>query len=292
MGEPLTQPPQSASTNTGRNTVATVDRRDLVPAQVERIPWSVLGPEFAMIWGRADPNDPQPEHMEITGMNGSGKTHLLAKVLQDRMIVRDTPEIIICTKPADNTILRLGWPIVDDYQGVRKNRQCIFWPRTKKLGRERRAYHEAKIYDLLDRIWVPNSNRIVAFDEIAYAESLSPDMRDIIEMYWREARSQGITVVGMKQRAQGTNRHMHSETPWTVGFVPADENDAERIAELFGPKKVWLPVFEQMNPENHEFLIRHTKSRTAYISWVDEPLVYVEPPSKREHHGSASLYGA
>lgn len=272
-GQAVETSPQTAST--------------LQPAQVERLPWSILGPDFVQAWGRADPADPQPEHMEITGMNGSGKTFFLAKILQERMIVRDTPSIIICTKPADKTILKLGWPIVADWEGVRKNRQCIYWPRTRKLGLERRAYHEARISDLLDRLWVPDSNRLVAFDEIAYAESLSPNLRATIEMYWREARSQGITIVGMKQRIQGANRHMSSETWWTVGFVPKDQADAERVAELFGPKRVWLPVFEQMDPDNHEFLIRHTKSRAAYISWVDEPLKAIAPRKPRSSLASA-----
>src|SRR6185312_15858507 len=103
-------------------------------------------------------------------------------------LLRNTPAVIICTKPADATILRLGWPITDDFRDVRKKRQVIFWPRTKKLGIERRVYHRDKIQELLERLWVPGSNTIVAFDEIAYAESLSPDLRDMIEMYWREGR--------------------------------------------------------------------------------------------------------
>jgi nucleoside-triphosphatase THEP1 len=227
--------------------------------------------------------------MEVTGMNGSGKTYFVAKILQERMLVRNTPEIIICTKPADATILKLGWPIVDTYEGVRKHRQCIFWPRTGKLGKARKAYHEGKIYDLLDRLWVPNSNRLIAFDEIAYVESLSPEIRDMVEMYWRESRALGITMLALKQRIQGANRHMSSETWWTVGFVPKDENDAERVAELFGPKRVWLPVFQTMNPDNHEFLIRHTKSRAAYISWVDTPLLTIPPPD--EGGGMTDMYG-
>lgn len=256
---------------------------------IERLPWSVLGPEFAAVWGRSDPADPQPEHMEITGINGGGKTYFLCKVIQDRMVVRNTPTILIVTKPADDTVLKLGWPIVDDYNGVRKNRQCIFWPKTKAIGLERRSYHNERILSLLDRLWVPNSNRLLAFDEIAYLESLSPEMRSLIEMYWREARSQKITMAALKQRPQGANRHMHSETKWTVGFVPADHADKERVAELFGKRQDWLPVFEQMDPENHEFLIRHTTTRQAYISWVDEPLQYIEPPDQQR--GMASVYG-
>lgn len=248
---------------------------------VDRVPWSELGPDFAKVWGRADPKDPQPEHMEIVGMNGSGKTYLLAKALQERCLLRNTPAVIICTKPADETILKLGWHISDDYRDVRKKRQLIFWPRTKKLGAERRAYHRDKIQELLERLWVPGSNTIIAFDEIAYAESLHPEIRDIIEMYWREGRSQGITVVGMKQRPQGANRHMSSETWWTAAFCPKDQQDAERFAELFGSRREWLPVFEQMNPDNHEFLIKHTRSREAYISWIDEPLRPAQPKGNK-----------
>lgn len=239
---------------------------------IERVPWSKLGPEFAEIWGRAEPKNPQPEHMEIVGMNGSGKTHLLAKVLQDRCVLRNTPAVIICTKPADETILKLGWSISDDFRDVRRKRQLIYWPRTKKLGPERRAYHGDKIEELLERLWVPGSNTIIAFDEIAYAESLSPNIRDMIEMYWREGRSQGITVVGMKQRPQGANRHMSSETWWTAAFAPKDQSDAERFAELFGNRREWLPVFDQMDPDKHEFLIKHARSRAAFISWVDDKI--------------------
>jgi hypothetical protein len=216
--------------------------------------------------------------MEIVGMNGSGKTYFLAKVLQERTQLRDTPAVIICTKPADSTILKLGWPITDDFRKVRRARQAIFWPRTKKIGAERRAFHHEKIQNLLENMWHPESNTIVAFDEIAYAESLGPDTRDTIEMYWREGRSSGITVVGMKQRPQGANRHMSSESYWTVAFVPKDQADAERFAELFGSKKEWIPVLRAMDPDNHEFLIKDIRSGDAYISWVDEVL---RPVKKR-----------
>lgn len=255
------------------------------PKRIERVPWSELGPEFAKIWGRADPRNPQPEHMEIVGMSGSGKTHLMAKAIQDRCMLRNTPAVIICTKPADATVLKMGWPITDDVRQVRKKRQAIFWPKTRRIGPERRAYHHAKIQDLLERFWTPDSNTIVAFDEIAYVESLGADTRDTIEMYWREGRSQGITLIGMKQRPQGANRHMSSETQWTAAFKPKDQADAERFAELFGPRKVWLPVFDQMKYGNHEFLIRHQNTGDAYISYVDEPL------RPRRPKGNPGIFG-
>jgi hypothetical protein len=247
---------------------------------VQRIPWSQLGPEFAMVWGAADPANPQPEHMEVIGINGGGKTYFVCKVVQERMIVRDSPCVIICTKRQDATIMQLGWPITEDWEEVRKHRQIVFWPQTNAIGSARKEYQRRKIQDLLNRLWQPNANVIVVFDDIAYTEKLSPEMRDTIEMYWREGRSQGITVVATKQRPQGANRHMSSETYWKAAFAPADYADRERFAELFGPKWQWLPVFDQMNPDNNEFLIRHTRTGFVAISWVDEPLVPIKPPSE------------
>ena len=254
--------------------------------QIDRVPWSELGPEFVEIWGRNDPANPQPEHMEIVGMNGSGKTYFLCTVLQERMLVRKTPATIIATKPADATLHSLGWPVVKTPKEAHKNRQVILWPQTKEIGSKRRAYQEKEIYTYLAQLWQPNANTIVAFDEIAYAESLSPRMRDLIEMYWREARSQGITVIGMKQRPQGANRHMSSESYWTIAYLPKDHDDLERFAELFGSRRQWLPVLESMNAEKHEFLIRNHRTGVAYISWIDIPLKPIAPnsPTKMEEY--------
>lgn len=247
---------------------------------IERIPWSELAPDFAQIWGRADPSDPQPESMEVLGMNGSGKTLFVCKAVQERMIVRKTPCVFIQTKPDDKTILRLGWPIVDDPQRVRRERWCVYWPRTNKTGRARKEYQAQKIQSLLDYLWHKDSNIIVVFDDFGYTQGLSADLRDTTEMYLREGRSSGITCVMVKQRPQGSTRVMHSETYWTVAFVPKDDDDKERFAQLFGPKKEWMPVFDQMDPDRHEFLIKHARTRAVYISWIDEPLVAIKRPER------------
>jgi hypothetical protein len=249
---------------------------------IERIPWSELAPEFAQIWGRADPGDPQPEHMEILGMNGSGKTLFAAKVCQERMIVRRTPVVFVQTKPDDKTIKRLGWPVITDgnLQRVRRERWCIFWPQTNKTGKARKEYQRDKIQALLDFLWHKDSNIIVVFDDFGYIQTLSDDLRLTTEMYLREGRSSGITCVLIKQRPQRAVREMHSETYWTVAFVPKDEADKERFAELFGKRQDWMQVFDQMDPDNREFLIKHARSRAVYISWVDTPLVAIKRPER------------
>lgn len=243
----------------------------------ERIPWSELGPEFAATWGLDKDHHPQAEHMEIIGPSGLGKTYFLCTILQERMILRNTPTIIIATKPADSTLQSLGWPIISDARKLTQMRQVIYWPQTKLLGKARKDYQGQAIYNLLNNLWRPEANTIIAFDEIAYAESLSPEMRDLIEMYWREGRSQGITVIGMKQRPQGANRHMSSETYWTVAYPPKDQQDLERFAELFGPKRQWMPIIESLSGEDREFIIQNARSKQTYISWIDLPLRPIAP---------------
>ena len=251
----------------------------------ERIPWSVLGRDFTATWGRADPAHPEPEHLEIVGPTGSGKTYLLCTMLQERMIRRKSAAVLVCTKPADKTVLRLGWPVIDRAADLGDNPNAIFWPRTRRMGNQRRDYHEAKISDLLHTLWTPDSNRIVAFDEVGYVESLSGDLKAIVQQYWREGRSQGITVVAMKQRPQGVLRDMHSETFWKAAFPPEDRGDLERWAELFGARRDWMPVFDSLDPGRREFIIRHSRSREAYISWVDEELRPVKPPKRGGIYG-------
>jgi len=263
-------------------------RRDPTFTWPERMPWSELRGDgsFAdkgMIgtWGRDEKGQEDPEHEEIIGPTGSGKTWLMCTQLRDRMMLRETGAVIICTKPADKTIHRLGWPIVDNWDEVRQQPNVVFWPQTKLMGTRRREYHEQKITGLLHRLWRPEANTIVAFDEVGYVESLSGEARALVQQYWREGRSQGLTVVAMKQRPQGALRDMHSETYWTAVFPPKDRSDTERFAELLGAKRDWVPVIDSLSRESREFVIRHVRSGEAYISWVDTPLTPVKPPRRR-----------
>jgi hypothetical protein len=259
-----------------------VDRNE--PVSVDRVPWSELAQEFAETWGRADPANPQPEHMEVLGINGSGKSLFVCKVVQERMIVRHTPTVFFESKPGDETIERLGWPIHDDVRRIQKERWSVYWPQTNATGRARRYYQADKFRDALNALWHKNSNIVVVFDDIGYIQSLNctdgEPLNPIIEMYLREGRSSGITNVLVKQRPQGAKREMHSETYWTAAFAPKDDDDKERFSQLFGAKKAWMPVFDSMDAEKHEFLIKHYKTGAAFISWVDTPLRPLKRPDR------------
>ena len=253
---------------------------------IDRIPWSELAQEFAETWGRADPKDPQPEHVEVLGINGSGKTLWTCKAVQERMIVRHTPVVFLQSKPADATVMKLGWPVITDgdVKKVQKERWSIFWPMTNATGRERKLYQAEHFRNLLNSLWHKDSNIIVVYDDFGYIQELVTADREplapIVQMFLREGRSSGITNVLVKQRPQGSRREMHSESQWTVAFAPKDEDDEERFAEIFGNRKLYREVFKTMDSDKHEFLIKHFRTGASFISWVDTPLRPVKRPGR------------
>jgi hypothetical protein len=248
----------------------------------ERVPWSELQEDFMGAW--ADPPWNKREHWEIIGPTGSGKTYLMETALQERYRRNKTGAILVCTKEDDDMFREMGWPIVSSPGDIRDT-NVIFWPRTSSKGSARKEFLRSRIQSLLDQLWQPGADTIVAFDEVNFVEKLSGELRDTIQMYWREARSVHIQMIAMKQRPQGTQRDMHSETMWTAVFKPLNRPDAEVFAELLGAKRDWMPVLDGLDLDAHEFVIRHSRSQESYISWVDVPL----RPQKIQRKGLLSL---
>jgi hypothetical protein len=239
--------------------------------RIERVPWSELCPGFIETWGRPRGKN-EPEHLQVLGPSGSGKGVFLRDVLLERARRRGSHMVFIATKPADKTTLSMGWPVVDDYRGVLQNEQVIFWPRTTKIGAARKEYLRAKVYDLLGHLWHPEANLVVIWDELGRAEKLGPDVRETAEMYFTEGRALGITNVYGKQRTQGVIRDATANTDWKATFQMSDLADTERTAELFGPKRQFVPVIQSLDREKFEFLIQHKLDMATYVSWVDKPV--------------------
>jgi hypothetical protein len=264
-----------------------------------RVPWSDLGPSFAETFGRADPHDPQPEHIAIYGQNGTGKTHAAGIIYQERAFVTGRPSIIAAHKPVDKTLLQIGFPIVSTWDElVRKVRDgytnVIFWPRTRLMGHARAAWYDRQFTDLMDRLWAsatptdPADTDLV-FDDVGFIERSLPDTLGRIEQFLREGRAPGFSLGLLKQRVQGGTRLEASETQWTVGFKPKDDDDLERWAQLFGARRDWMPVFRSLDRQRREFVIKHAVTQEAFISWMDVPLAPKEPPRRRR--GMRELVG-
>ena len=251
--------------------------------EIQRVPWSILGPQFIVKWGRPRGKD-KPEHVEVLGQTGSGKSYWMATVLVQRQIAKKSHIVYIATKADDDTIPTIGWPIVEKYPPQdQRTTACVFWIPSTGLDVAGQRLQAKKIYDLLVQLWHPEANIVVVFDEVAYVcndINFPPDIpnRAAVEKYLREGRALGITVMAATQRPQGVPRQIHSEVGWTVCFAPKDEEDAERMAEVLGGKRTYKPILESLDREKFEFLIVHGLTRKMYISWVDHPIP--EPPGK------------
>ena len=236
------------------------------PVNVDRVPWSVLGPDFIRAWGYPR-GKRQPEHLEILGQTGSGKSFFEKTVLQQRVAARGSHVVVIATKPADATLTSMGWPVITRWPPDYGKNQVIFWAKGG-LSKDSQEKQREAILDVLGRLWQPDSNRIVVFDEISYL-AVDLGLKTELTTYFREARALGITIVSSTQRPQGVPRWMHSEASWTVCFAPKDEEDAERMAQVLGGKKTYMPILQTLNRARYEFLIVHGLTGEFVISWID-----------------------
>ena len=214
-----------------------------------------------------------PEHVSIYGPTGSGKSWFERTILMERARLRGSHIVIIATKPADETLTGMGWPITTVWppkRGWRDKKgshdRVIFWAQGGLSDDEKKTQKE-KIADLLHQLWKPRSNIIVVFDELAYLEQ-ELDLTTTITTYFREARALGITIVSNTQRPTGTTRWMHSESGWSVFFKPKDEEDAERLAQTAGDKTYFQRVFRDLRKDKYEFCLVHSLTNECVISAI------------------------
>lgn len=237
----------------------------------QRVPWEELAPDFLEAWGRPG-GQFQPEHIEILGPTGSGKSYFEKWILVERAKMRGSAVVLLLTKPVDKTIATLDWPVVTSWppsQWNDRNRQVVYHAGSHGLSKAARERQAAKVEDLLDKLWHPDANVVLAVDEIAYVEQ-ELGLRTHMTTYYREARTLGITLVASTQRPAGVSRTLHSESAWTVAFAPKDEDDAERVAQILGDKRHYREVLTDLDRQKREFVLVHNLSREAYISHIPD----------------------
>lgn len=243
---------------------------------VERVDWSILGPEFFTAWGRPNGRyDPEP--VTVYGKSGSGKSFFIGYIVAERARLRGSHVVYVATKPTDRTISGMGWPIVTDWPPGYNEHQVIFWAKAKGISAAARVPQQRKIKELMNKLWVKDSNIIVVWDELVYLEIMLK-LKPEIETFYREGRAMGITNVAGMQRPAGVTRLAHSEAGWTVAFPPKDVDDRDRVAEVFGDRRRFAAVMDSLDRTKHEFLIRHDLTGEAYISHL--PRRRPAPPAR------------
>lgn len=236
---------------------------------IERVDWADLGPAFIKAWGRPGGKN-EPEHLTVYGKSGGGKSYFVGYVLNQRAQARGSAVVAVATKQADRTLRELQWPVTDSWPPGYGERQVIFWAKAKGISAEHRIPQRAKVKALMNQLWKPGSNWIVYWDELIYLEQ-DLKLKTELATFYREGRTNGITNVASMQRPSGVTRLAHSEAGWTVAFPPKDEDDRNRVAEVFGNRARFRVVLDELDREKHEFLIRHDRTGEAYISHLPKP---------------------
>lgn len=217
----------------------------------------------------------QGEHIATVGQTGSGKSVLslsLCKIIgarpgRDR---RPARVVVLGTKPRDDTLSSLGWPVVKKWPPSYGQEHCIVWPRggppDTETARQRRVFRP-----LLNIIY-QEGGQTVCVDEEFYFEDSPPDglgLQGVMTKIWTNARSNKLTLIAATQRPRHVSVSMWTEPSWVFIFAPDDEQDLKRVAELSGAKEAVLELAPQLG--GHEFLcVRRQRGtdKQLYVSKV------------------------
>lgn len=229
--------------------------------------------DFSRIFAKAHK---QGEHVGIVGQTGSGKSVLglsLCKIISKRRANDGRPArvVVLATKPRDDTVSALGWPVVKKWPPSYGQEHCIVWPRggspSTVAQRQRQIFRP-----LLDTIY-GEGGQTLYIDEASYFERPIPDglgLSSTMEQYWTSARSLLLTLIAGTQRPRHVSRSMWSEPSWIFVFAPDDEDDLRRVAEMSGAKAQVLEIAQNLGP--HECLcVRRQRGteKQLYVTKVE-----------------------
>lgn len=220
----------------------------------------------------------QGEHVAIVGKNGSGKSVLeleLAKVIAGRRTARGRPSsvTILVTKPRDDEVSALGWPILREWPPSYGQEANIVWPKAKAPSTAARD-HRAVFRPLLDAIY-QEGGQTVCIDEAAYFEATPPNglgLQGTMTHYWSSARSLKLTLIATTQRPRKVSVSMWTEPSWLFAFYLKDRDDVKRLADLSGMRDEVLEIVPRLGGFEFLCIRRQADGREGlYVSRVERP---------------------
>ncbi|SRR6266542_3258633 len=211
-------------------------------SDVEVAEWPDFVDEFT---GAHEPG----EHVAIVGPTGQGKT-TLALALLDESFDRQPHRVILATKPRDDALKQLRWPIIRRWPPDYGKDRVILWPEytpEKGIANQRKTFGPA-----LTQIFRDGA-RVVYFDEAWwFAEKLR--MGDRLDEFLVQGRSMNLSVVCGTQRPVNVPRTVFSEPSWVFFFRSRDVDELRRVGEIGGSVDTATIREEIQRLDRYEFL--------------------------------------
>lgn len=188
---------------------------------IERVPWDEFLERF--VWR-------QGEHVTILGPTGGGKTTIELAILHKQPWV-----VFFGTKGRDDTLDKLISE--EGYRRIYRwhdrspiDNRVILWPKSRKLSSalvQRTVFEQALIEIYEAGAWC------CVFDEVLeFTKDLK--MPNIIQRYWRQGRSNRLSVVAGSQRPVDIPVLAYSSATHLFLQNTNDMRDVKRFAEISG----------------------------------------------------------
>ena len=243
-----------------------VEQDALIATRAPRLPWDQFWPRFD--WR-------QSEHVGLIGPNGQGKTTLLQAILPKRTYV-----CVLATKPRDRSLDRLiasGYDRYDEWIDIDPDDspRRIIWPDAKRLGaweKQREVFEHAMQQMFIDGEWT------VVIDE-GYYFTKRLRLGDIMQEYWTQARSNGISFVVGTQRPAWVPVEMYAESTHHFLWRTVEREALRRISDL-GAANAEVAKLVIQNLERYQCLYVNTRTGEMYRTRAPYPSSVV--PQRRD----------
>lgn len=242
--------------------------------EIPRISWD----RFVQVF-----NWKQGEHVSLIGTTGAGKTNLGLQLMKRRKYT-----VVLGTKPKDPTLSAMcgkgkewsrikSWdesePIVTSGLPNRllPPRRYMLWPSYRHPDDLYR--HRGVFADALQQIWVEQAWTIFG-DEAFYLKKYLA-LEPLLEQYWTQGRSLGISLVTATQRPAHVPLLMYSQASHVFLWKTTDKRDRKRLLDIAGDIDRDLLDREVARLDSKKY-------ETIWVSTKDGRMAVIVPPELRK----------
>lgn len=222
-----------------------------------RVPWDKF---------LADVLDWKPgEHVGLIGPTGLGKTTLLMALLPLRKYVT-----VFATKPYDETMDKLissdGYKRMSHWQALdpKNYPKRVLWPDATKL--DSMDTQERVFRDALRKIYREGS-WTVALDELRYLTD-DLNLRNEVNLYYLQARSLKISLMGATQRPAWVPREMYTQSTHLFFWRT---NDVQDLNSLAGVGWIDSNLIREIVGNLEMFQVLYVNTRTGKMARTRAP---------------------